>query len=67
MKVVEKIKNDIQEISEPFEMAGYLDMIKMSAALYCKQNCPDEVIFENGLLKDITISGIVDFLNSEVE
>ena len=43
MKQIDKIKRDIAEITEPLELAGYLDGITMAAVLYCKKEYPDEV------------------------
>lgn len=67
MKVIDKIKHDINEISDPIEMAGYLNGITVGASMYCKQNCPDEIIIDNGKLVDITISGMCYYLDSEIE
>ena len=61
-----KIKEDIKKIDNPIELAGYLDGIRVAAALYCKENYPDEVIFENGKLEDISVYGMKDYLESEV-
>ena len=38
--------------------------IQINTAKWCKQNCPEEVIFENGTEIEITISGRMQFLNS---
>ena len=61
-----KIKEDIKKIDNPIELAGYLDGIRVAAALYCKENYPDEVIFENGKLEDISVYGMKDYLESEI-
>ena len=66
MRQIEKIKSDLQAISEPLEMAGYLDGIQVSAGLYCLENYPDEVIFENGKVEAITVYGMCHYLESEV-
>lgn len=67
MKQIDKIKKDISEISEPFELAGYLDGITAAAAIYCKKEYPDEVIFKNGKLQEITIYGMGYYLDNEAE
>lgn len=67
MKQVDKIKSDIQKISSPMEMAGYLDGVRVAAALFCKDTYPDEVIFEGGQLKDISVYGLSNFFDSEKE
>lgn len=65
MKEIDKIKTEIKDINDPAEMSGYLDGIRVAASLYCEDNCPDEVIIENGQLKDLTICGMINFLKSE--
>ena len=65
MKQIDKIKKDIAEIIEPFELAGYLDGITTAAAIYCKKECPDEVIFKDGKLKRITVCVISCYLSKE--
>lgn len=67
MTEMDKIKIEIENITHPAEMAGCLDGIRVAAMLYCKENYPDEVIFENGRIKDITICGMIEFLESEAE
>lgn len=67
MKQIDKIKKDISEISESLELAGYLDGITAAAAIYCKKEYPDEVIFKNGKLQEITIYGMSHYLDSEAE
>lgn len=67
MKQIDKIKKDIAEISEPFELAGYLDGITMAAVLYCKKEYPDEVVFNDGKLKEVTICGMSHYLDKELE
>ena len=67
MKQIDKIKRDIAEITEPLELAGYLDGITAAAAIYCKKEYPDEVIFENGKLQEITIYGMNHYLSKELE
>lgn len=64
MTCFDKIKEDIKNIDNPMELAGYLDGIRTAAALYCKE--PDEVIFKNGKLEDISIYGMKDYLEREV-
>lgn len=65
MKQIDKIKRDIAEITEPFELAGYLDGIATAAAIYCKKEYPDEVIFQDGRLKEVTVYGMSHYLDSE--
>ena len=59
-------KNNVANVESPMEMAGLLDGLRVAAALYCKENVPDEVIFENGRLEEVTAYGISDYLDSEV-
>lgn len=66
MKVIEKIKEEIKSIDNAVEMAGFLDGIRVSAALYCKKEYPDEVIIENGELKDISIYGMIRYIESDI-
>lgn len=65
MKQIDKIKRDIAEITEPFELAGYLDGITMAAAIYCKKEYPDEVILKDRRLKEVTVYGMSHYLESE--
>lgn len=65
MKQIDKIKKDIAEITEPFELAGYLDGITTAAAIYCKKEYPDEVIFKDGKLKEVTVYGMSCYLSKE--
>lgn len=65
MKEMDKIKTEIKDINDPAEMAGYLDEIRVAASLYCMDNCPDEVVIENGQLKELTIYGMINYLQSE--
>ena len=64
MKKIEEIKENISKINDPLEMVRFLDEIQINTAKWCKQNCPEEVIFENGTEIEITISGRMQFLNS---
>ena len=57
LKKIEEIKEDISKINDPLEMVRFLDEIQINTAKWCKQNCPEEVIFENGTEIEITISG----------
>lgn len=66
MKQIDKVKKDIAEITETFELAGYLDGITTAAAIYCKKEYPDEVLFQDGRLKEVTVCGISHYLESEV-
>lgn len=67
MKQIEKFKKIVSDINDPSELAGFLDGFRIASLLFCKENYPDEVIFENGRIKDITIYGMIEFLESEVE
>ena len=67
MKQIDKIKRDIAEITEPLELAGYLDGITMAAAIYCKKEYPDEVILKDGKLKEVTVYGMSHYLSKELE
>lgn len=62
----DKIKEDIEKIDNPMELAGYLDGVRVAAALYCKENYPNEVIFENGKLENISVYGVKNYLENEV-
>lgn len=66
MKQIDVFKNNVAGVESSMEMAGLLDGFRVAAALYCKENVPDEVIFENGRLEEVTIYGIADYLESEV-
>lgn len=66
MTQLDKIKKHIFEIEEPMKLAGCLDGIRFKAAVYCRENYPDEVIRENGRIKDITVYGMCKYLESEV-
>lgn len=61
----DRIKKDIAEIKDPMEFAGFLDGIRFAAAIYCKENCPDEVTWENGKIEDITVYGMCQYLESK--
>lgn len=67
MTQLERIKREISEITNPIEMAGYLDGIRVSASLYCRNNYPEEAVIEDGKLKDVTICGMCRFLESNTE
>lgn len=67
MTQLDKIKKHIFEIEEPMELAAYLGGIRFVAAVYCRENYPNEVIRENGRIKDITIRGICRYLESKVD
>ena len=47
LKKIEEIKENISKINDPLEMVRFLDEIQINTAKWCKQNCPEEVIFEN--------------------
>ena len=73
LKKIEEIKENISKINDPLEMVNIRSAFKMqvqaseiqiNTAKWCKQNCPEEVIFENGTEIEITISGRMQFLNS---
>ena len=64
LKKIEEIKENISKINDPLEMVSFLIEIQINTAKWCKQNCPEEVIFENGTEIEITISGRMQFLNS---
>ncbi len=66
MTEMDKIKTEIKEINDPVEMAGYLDGIHTAAAFYCKKNYPDEVIIENGKIEELTIYGMIEYLQKKV-
>ena len=66
MKQMDVFKNNVANVESPMEMAGLLDGLRVAAALDCKENVPDEVIFENGRLEEVTAYGISDYLDSEV-
>lgn len=67
MTEMDKIKIEIENIAHPAEMAGCLDGIRVAAMLYCKDNYPDEVIIENGRIKDITIYGMIEYLQRKAK
>lgn len=68
MKQLEKIKQNISECESSMEMIGILDGIKADAVIYCKDNCPTEVfISKNGKVEDVSICGMVEFLESDIE
>ena len=64
MRKFEEIKENIKEINDPVEMAGFLDGIQSAAAIWCRENCLEEVIVKNGKVIEITICGMANFLNS---
>lgn len=64
---LDKIKKNITEIEEPMEFAGCLDGIRFAATVYCREKYPDEVIRENGKIKDITIYGMCRYLESKAD
>lgn len=67
MKHFEKLKYNISECSSALEMIGILDATKVAAIIYCKKNCPDEILIgESGEVEDISIFGMVNFFESEV-
>ena len=67
MKVYEKIQKTICEISDGMEMAGYLDGIHADAVVYCKKNAPDEIRVDESGACVVSIYGMTEFLNSEID
>lgn len=66
MKQYEKIKKEISKCESAIEMIGYLHGINVAAIVYCKHNCPDEIIQkETG--NEVSICGMKYFLESEAE
>lgn len=49
------------------EFARYLDGMRFVATVYCRENYPDEVIRENGQIKDVIIRGICRYLERKVD
>lgn len=66
MRELDKIKKEIANISSSMEMAGYLDGIKACAVMYCRENCPDEIVDIAGEPTRVTISGMSAYLDSEL-
>lgn len=66
MKQMDRIKMDIAAITDPVEMAIYLDGIREVAGIYCETKHPGQVTIENGELKDVSIRGICHYLMSKV-
>lgn len=66
MTQFEKIKEEISNIDNPMEFVGYMDGLRTAAGLFCKEKYPDEVIFENGKLDEVTIYGMCHYLESKV-
>lgn len=66
MTQFEKIKEEISNIGDPMEFVGYMDGLRTAAGMFCKENYPDEVIFENGKLNEVTICGMSHYLESKV-
>ena len=66
MTEFEKFKDDVAKTESPEELVGMFEATKTVAALYCREEYPDEVIFENGRLEDISLYGLIDYFRSEV-
>lgn len=65
MKQFDKIKLEVGNCQSSVELAGFLEGIRVAASVYCKHNCPNEVVIsKGGKLEDISIYGIVEFLES---
>lgn len=65
MKQFDKIKLEVGNCQSSVELAGFLEGIRVAAFVYCKHNCPNEVVIsKGGKLEDISIYGIVEFLES---
>lgn len=67
MTQLEKIKKEISEITNPIERDGYLDGIRVSASLYCRNNYPAKTVVKDGKLEDVTICEMCRFLESNVK
>lgn len=68
MKQFDKIRQEVGQCQSSMELAGYLEGIRVAASVFCKQHCLSEVmISQGGMLDDISIYGIVEFLESEVK
>jgi hypothetical protein len=66
VKQFDKIKLEVGNCQSSMELAGFLEGIRVAASVYCKHNCPNEVMISNGgKLEDISIYGMVEFLESE--
>lgn len=67
MTQMEKIKKEIAAIDDPAELVGYLDGIKMRASIWCTQKLPEEICRDesSGVVEDITVYGMTEFLKSE--
>lgn len=67
MKQYEKIKKEIIKCDSSMEMAGFLNGLDSAAIVYCQQNCPDEIWLTESGKNEISIYGIQQFLESEVQ
>ena len=47
-------------------MAGYLDGLNAAAIIYCTQNYPDEVYVTESGKSNVTVCGMVYFLEREL-
>ena len=67
MKQYERSKRILlEEVTNAVEMATYMEALRLAAVVYCEQEYPDEVIYNDKTDRDITHSGWVNFLNREV-
>lgn len=62
---MDRIKREIAVITDPIEMAMYLDGIREEASIYCEFYYPRQVKIEKGELKDVSVKGICRYLESE--
>lgn len=62
-----ELKKNIIETGTPEDLTNVLLVARNRAALYCMKTCPDEVFFEDGKLKDMSICGMISYLESEVD
>lgn len=62
MTRLEKLIQDLAEAPTTIEAVGCLHGLEAAALIWCKRNCPEEVVG-----KDVSIYGMVNYLDDIVE
>lgn len=66
MRIWQCVQQDINEMLDATEMAGYLDGLYVAANIYCIKYCPEEVWVNDGGEHEISTTGFAKYLNSKV-
>lgn len=66
MKIYQQVQQDINEMQDGMEIAGYLDGLYVAAKIFCMRYCPEEVCTTDSGDIRMSITGFNKYLNSKV-